>query len=408
MKIKKTTTNYLLTWIVVFITAMGNAITISNITLVVAMLFTMFIFLYRKEKIDRGFIYFTIVYFLILTIYIIKFHYVDLRGFREYIKFIYAYMFIKLVYKDFFRLYTNIVYKLALISLPLYALQLVDYDMMKVFIGVIDHNIPFLDYREGWYENLFFFTLNDNGMFRNSGFAWEPKGFGTFLTLAFMVNLFLNRFKFFDKKNIVYLLAMATTLSTATYVVFLIAVIPFFLLNKKITIKLFAFITALPIIFIIFTQLDFMQKKIINEYMTRDKYVNYVDARGYSGISRSMGRFGSMILDYRDLEKEPFLGYGLYSDKRTMFSVEGVKLVRVNGLSDFTAKFGLIGLLFLIIGLFKSFKSISKQFRFKGYYMIPISILLTSFGSAILLTPMYLGLLFYFLVANKKVAYANK
>jgi len=408
MKIKKTTTNYLLTWIVVFITAMGNAITISNITLVMAMLFTMFIFFHRKEKIDRGFIYFTIVYFLILTIYIIKFHYVDLRGFREYIKFIYAYMFIKLVYKDFFRLYTNIVYKLALISLPLYALQLVDYDMMKVFIGVIDHNIPFLDYREGWYENLFFFTLNDNGMFRNSGFAWEPKGFGTFLTLAFMFNLFLNRFKFFDKKNIVYLLAMATTLSTATYVVFLVAVIPFFLSNKKITIRLFAFITVLPIIFIIFTQLDFMQKKIINEYMTRDKYVSYVDARGYSGISRSMGRFGSMILDYRDLEKEPFLGYGLYSDERTMFSVEGVKLVRVNGLSDFTAKFGLIGLLFLIIGLFKSFKSISKQFRFKGYYMIPISILLTSFGSAILLTPMYLGLLFYFLVANKKVAYANK
>jgi len=407
IRLKRETTNYILVWIAILITAWANIITTSNITLVVVTFFVILIFFHRKEKIDKGFIYFTLVYFLILAIYIIKFDYVDFRGFREYLKLLYAYMFIKLVYKDFFRMYTSIVYKLALISLPLYVLQLIDYDMMKLVIGILEHNIPFLDYREDWYENLFFFTLIDSGSYRNSGFAWEPKGFGTFLILAFLFNLILKKFQFFDTKNIVYLLAMGTTLSTATYSLFLLTIIPFYLLNKKVSIKLFASMVSLPIIFITFTQLDFMQKKIIHEYETRDKYLNYVNDRGYDGISRSMGRFGGMILDYQDLQKEPLLGYGLYSEQRTMFSVEGVKLVRVNGFSDFSAKFGLIGLLFLIIGLLMSFKVISKQFKFKGYFMIPISILLMSFGSAILLRPIYLSLLLYFII-NKRVGQKMK
>ena len=402
-KIKKTTTNITLVWIIVLIAGMGNAITISNITLTIAMLLTMLVFFKRKEKIDKAFIYFTIAYFLILIIYVAKFEYVDLRGFREYIKFIYAYMFIKLVYKDFFKIYTNIIYKLALISLPLYALQLIDYEAMKSFIGIIEHNISFLDYREDWYENLFFFTLNDNGMYRNSGFAWEPKGFGTFLTLAFFIQLWLNNFKFFDKKNIVYLLAIITTLSTATYSILLLGVIPFYLYNRGTSFKLIASFLIIPIIFTIFTQVDFMEKKILNEYNTKDKYVNYVNDRNYDGVSRSMGRFGSFILDYRDFIKEPLIGYGLYSEKRTMYSVGGVKLVRVNGFSDFLAKFGLIGILFLIISFFKSFKKVASQFKFKGYFIISISILMTSMGSAILLTPLYLGLLFYGYIKIKEI-----
>jgi hypothetical protein len=405
-------TNSILTWIIILIAGMGNTITTSNITLIAVMFFTLYFFLKRKEKFDKFFIYFTVAYFIIYAIHIIKFHYVDFREFREYIKVFYAYIFIKLVYKDFFRLYTNIIYKLALISLPLYFLQLYDYEMMKLFIGLIDRNIPFLDYREGWYENLFFFTLNDNGMYRNSGFAWEPKGFGTFLTLAFLFRLFLNKFKLIDKKNIVYLLAIITTLSTATYSIFLFAVLGFYLLNKKITFKLFSSLLVFPIVFLIFTQVDFMKEKIENEFKTSDKYVNYVndtrDSRELGSTSRSLGRFGSMILDYRDFKKEPLVGYGLYSEKRTMYSIAGIKLIRVNGFSDFLAKFGLLGIIFLIYSFFKTFQKISKQFKFKGYYIIPLSILMTSFASAILLTPMYLSLLFYGYIKIKKLTIVKK
>jgi len=401
IKIKKNTTNIVLTWIIILISAKANAITISNITLVIAMFLTMFIFIKRRERLDKFFVYFSIAYFTMYAIHIIKFGYIDLREFREYLKILYGYMFIKLVYKDFFKYYVDIVYKLALISLPLYAIQLLDYDLMRSIIGILDHNISFLDYRGDWYENLFFFTLNDNGMYRNSGFAWEPKGFGTFLTLAFLFNLFLNRFNFFDKKNIIFLIAMITTLSTATYSVFLLTVLSFYLYNKKVSYKTIASIVILPIIFMVFTQVDFMEKKIIEEYKTTDKYVDYQYDRKYAGKTRSLGRFGSFILDYYDTKKEPLIGYGLYSDERTMYSVNGVKLIRVSGLSDWMAKFGFVGLALMILFYFLSFKKISKQFKFKGYFFIPISIIATSFASAILLTPMYLSLMLYWTIKKR-------
>lgn len=398
---QRETTNTILIWIAILITAKGNIITISNITLTLVMLLTFLVFYQRKMTFDRGFIYFTVIYFALLLIYLIKFNYMDFRGIREYIKILYAYMLIKLVYKSFLQKYTDIIYILAFISLPLYLLQLVDYQMMKSVIGIIEHNIPILDYREGWYENIFFFTLNDDGMYRNSGFAWEPKGFGTFLILAITFQLILNKFVFFDKKNTVYFLALLTTLSTATYSVFLFIILPFYLYNKGTSFKLISSFMILPIIFFAFTKVEFLKDKIINEYDTREHYVEYIYDRDYKEESRSLGRFGSFIVDYNDFTKEPLVGYGLYSEQRTMYSVKGVKLVRVNGFSDFLAKFGIIGIVFLILSLSLTFKKISKQFRFKGYLLIPLGILFTSFASAILLTPLYLALMFYFLIKIK-------
>jgi len=401
IRIKQSTTNHILVWVIVLITAGANEITTWNSTMVIAMFLTLFVFISRGKKIDNAFIYFSIVYFLIFSIHVFKFGYVDLREAREYIKIFYAYIFIKLVYKDLLKHYTDIIYKLALISLPLYVLQLIDYQMMKSVIGIIEHHISFLDYREDWYENLFVFTLNDQGMYRNSGFAWEPKGFGTFLTLAFFFQLILNNFKFFEKKNIVYLIAIATTLSTATYSIFLLGVVLFYLYNQPSSTKIFTSIFLVPLIVIAFTQLDFMEKKILYEYETKDKYTKYVTDTTYKGASRSLGRFGSFLVDYKDILKEPLTGYGLFSEERTRYSVMGVKLVHVNGFSDLMAKMGFGGLFFYIIFLFYSFKQIQKRFNFKGYFIIPTSILITSFGSAILLTPLYLALFCYGMIKKE-------
>lgn len=401
IKIKQSTTNRILIWVMVLITAGANEITTWNSTMVLAMLLTLFVFIARDEKIDNAFLYFTIAFVLVFSIHIFKFGYIDFREAREYIKIFYAYIFIKLVYKDFFKIYTDIIYKLAIISLPLYVLQLIDYQLMKSIIGIIENNISFLNYREGWYENLFIFTLNDQGMYRNSGFAWEPKGFGTFLTLAFFFQLILNKFRFFDKKTIVYLIAIATTLSTATYSIFLLGVLLFYIYNKPSATQIVSFVLVVPLIIIAFTQLDFMQEKIVHEYETKDKFAGYVTDTKFKGESRSLGRFGSFIVDYADIKKEPLFGYGLFSEERTRYSVMGVKLVRVNGFSDLMAKIGFFGMFLYIIFLFYSFKQIAKRYKFKGYFILPISIIITSFGSAILLKPLYLALFCYGMIKKE-------
>jgi hypothetical protein len=85
-----------------------------------------------------------------------------------------------------------------------------------------------------------------------------------------------------------------------------------------------------------------------------------------------------------------------------MYSVAGVKLIRVNGFSDFFAKFGILGMFFLMFYYFSSFKKLSFRFNFKGSFIIPISILMTSLGSAILLSPLYLGFIFYGAIRTKE------
>jgi hypothetical protein len=402
LRIKKEKVNYFLILAAILITAKGNIITISNITLVIMTFLTGYIFFIRKTKFDKSFYIFTMAYFLLILIYYYKFQYIDLRGLREYIKFLYAYMLIKLVYKNFLKIYSDIVYKLALISIPLFIFQLIDYDLMKSIIGIIEHNIPFLDYRGDWYENIFFFTLNDNGMYRNSGFAWEPKGFGTFLILAIFFRLILNNFKILDKVIITLLIALITTFSTASLSVLFFAVLPFYLYNKNVSYKIIASSILFPMVIGIFFNTQFLKDKIVEEYNTRDKFVSYVDDKNYQGKTRSLGRFGSLIVDYNDFKKEPIIGYGLYSNERTMYSAGGVKLVRVNGFSDFLAKFGIIGILFLILSLSISFKKLTKLYKFKGYFFISLGILLMSFASAILLTPIYLALMLFSIIKIKR------
>jgi len=402
IKLKREKIDYILFLMAFFITAMANAITISNITLVLTAFITFIIFLQRGYKVDKWFYYFIIIYTLIVTIYLYKFGYLNIRTGREYVKIFYGYFLAKLIWNKLIPYFTKTTYVLAIISIPLYLLQLLDYDLMRHIIGIFENNISILDYRDDWYENIFVFTLNDNGMYRNSGFAWEPKGFGTFLDLAIIFRLIENRFKLIDKRIIVYLIALITTFSTASISLLFFTAIPFYLYNKKASYKIIAGSILIPIIIMIFFNATFLKDKILREYNTKDEYVAFITDRRTDIESRSLGRFGSLIVDYMDLKKEPLLGYGNQKFKRTQFSIAGVKLVRVNGLSDYAAKYGIVGILFLLITLHITFKRYSKFYSFKGYFWIVLSILLSNFASALLFSPIYLMFLFFPFVKNYK------
>lgn len=402
MRLKREKVDYSLFLVAFFITAKGNTITVSNLTFVLGAFVTLYFFKHRGYYFDKAFVLFSIVYFLILAIYIYKFGYLDPRTGREYLKFLYAYILIKMLWDKFIPYFTQTVYILAFISLPLYALQLYDYDMMKFIIGFVENNVPMLDYRDGWYDNNFIFTLNDNGMFRNSGFAWEPKGFGTFLVLAIFFRLIQNSFKLADKKILVYVIASITSLSTATLSVIFFAIVPFYLFNKKVSYRIVYASVLIPAIVMIFLNVEFLEKKIISEYNNRDIYVNYITDRRSDIESRSLGRFGSFLVDFMDFKKEPFVGYGNQKFERTMFSVGGVKLVRVNGLSNYMAKYGIIGLLFLFITLSMTFRYYEKIYKFKGGIWIVFGLLMINFGSALFFTPIYLMFQFFPFVGRSK------
>jgi hypothetical protein len=311
-------------------------------------------------------------------------------------------MVIILLNKSFFIYLEKIIVVLALISLPFYTIQLINYEFLKSFVGLVENNLSFLDYRSDWYVNNLFFTLNDNALFRNSGFTWEPKGFANLLAIAALLNLIIHKFKF-NKSLFIIFIALLTTLSTAGFVIFFIF-IPLFIYQQRNRLNIlklfFIVIVALPIF-----SLEFMSDKIINEAYSRDNNLKYIVAKT-DQETVSLGRFGSMALAFLDFPANPITGIGMQDIERT----QGLhtRLVWVNGLADFLSRFGLLGITFLLYTYLLSIKLILKNFGIsKGHYTVMLIFLSIFFASAVIIQPLFFAFQFYFLTKQNEKIYSH-
>lgn len=381
----------------------ANIFAISDLLLLFSFFFSLFIFFKRGKIFPKAFKIFTFIYFLITFFYFVKFGWINITSsFRVYLKVIVGVMVIILLKKSFFIYLEKIIVVLALISLPFYMIQLIDYEFLKSFVGLFENNLSFLDYRSDWYVNNLFFTLNDNAIFRNSGFTWEPKGFANLLAIAALLNLLINKFKF-NKSLFIIFIALITTLSTAGFVIFFMF-IPLFIYQQRNRLNIlklfFIIIVALPIF-----SLEFMSDKIINEAYTRDNNLKYIVAKT-DQETVSLGRFGSMALAFLDFPANPIIGIGMQDIERT----QGLhtRLVWVNGLADFLSRFGLLGIIFLLYTYFLSIKLILKSFGIsKGHYTIMLIFLSIFFASAVIIQPLFFAFQFYFLTKPNEKIYSH-
>ena len=213
-------------------------------------------------------------------------------------KLFYAYLTIKCVGASFFSIFEKITYYLTVISLPLFAIQLLNYEFLFWAVGIIQHNIPYLEYMNDIHANIFVFTIDGDGaVYRNSGFAWEPKGFSNFLSLAIFINLVSNNFRI-NKRLLVFIFAMITTTSTAGFINTFVILMPFFIINVKKK-KYLILVPIMAVLGIIFFSSDIGYQKIKREIEGRDKYIDLLeDTREFE--ARSLGRFPSFIVDFND------------------------------------------------------------------------------------------------------------
>ena len=392
---KKYRQNLFLIGLIILKSTQASVLAFSPITTVLCFLYAWYVFIYRGCKFDKLIFQFVLVYVVINLCYYISLGSNNfVLAFYVLIKFLYAYMTIKIVQEDFFPIYEKIIYYLAFISLPLFVIQLINYKALFAVIGIVQNNIDFLNYRNDRFANLFFFTLESHGsVFRNSGFAWEPKGFANFLVLAILINVLNQGFKF-NKRLIVFLLALITTTSTTGYLITFFLIPMFYLYNSKIKSSLLMFFLLVPISLFVLS-LDFGYEKIKREIKGRDEYIELLeDDREFE--SRSLGRFPSLMVDVKDFLKKPIIGYGFNSDKRTQSAY--TKLVRVNGFSDLLATFGAIGIIFFAYSYFKAFKSYISVFNYKGVFIILIIFFVIYFASTLTTHPFWLMLCFLFLI----------
>ena len=294
---------------------------------------------------------------------------------------------------------------LAFVSLPLFIFQLINLEFTFQIIGIFQNSFSFLEYNNDVFANNLFFTIDKTGaMYRNAGFAWEPKGFANFLIIAIVINTLLYNFKI-NKKIIILLIALMTTFSTAGYVILIICFSGFLFVNKKIKAN-YAIILLIMLFGVFISSSDFIFQKIEDEiYSVQDQTDKIYDKRYFK--SRSLGRFGSLIVDYNDFIKYPITGYGiqrrdaLKEQLRTQSKYNYTKLVRVNGFSDRLATFGIIGMLFYLIAIYSGFKKYLGFYNYRGSAWILLLFLMMEFATNLLTNPFWMVFLFLFLIKEK-------
>lgn len=396
MPASKNIVQWFMVFVLIHMSSSASVIALSDLALGIVASLTIIAFLARRNKFDRLFLVFTWVYILLSIGYFLKFGWINFTASaRIYLKIVYAYMTIKMVGEHFFHYFSDVVAKLALISIPLFALQLYMPEQMLAWNGFLEPLIPQVVKGGAEYSNSILFTVNIWGLDRNSGFMWEPGAFAAVLSVSMFINLIINRVKWNWQLGIM-LIAMITTFSTTGFLLmFLLGL--FYLFNQNTT----TIAIGTPVIILI-GLFVFMQPNVSGKILDRMENSEHsiVSAEDYEGESNgiSVGRFGSLMLDWEDFQKHPLTGFGLQQTER--INSRYTDLVRANGFSDFLVKFGLLGLTFLLFGLTTSFKRLQAVYGGRAYLIGTLMVITLAFSNPVLVTPLFLGFQFYFMAIH--------
>jgi len=393
--------NFILTLLLLFKSSQASVLAFSPITTIIFLIYTFYVFKKRNLKVDKLFKNFSVVYLIISFSYLLSFGWIDIQlTIYIYIKLLYAYLSIKIIGSSFFENFQKIVFYGALISIPMFLMQILFYDLTFKLVGLIQNTIPFLEFRNDRFANIFVFTIEGYGaIFRNSGFMWEPKGYANILIFAILINLIQNKLNFLNKRILIYFIALITTFSTTGYIIIFILIPLFIMVNKNIFTKISSSLFVLFILFFI-SQLDFMYEKIKYETTLINEYETLLHTkRDFDRESISLGRLGSLIVDYNDFIKRPIFGYGYQRSERTQNP--WIKLVRVNGFSDVLATYGLVGSLFYFIYYRKFFSKLLTYYNLKGLNILFLITLVIYFASTLTAHPIWMSFLFIHLIIPK-------
>ncbi|NVL90283.1 MAG: hypothetical protein HWN69_04700 [Desulfobacterales bacterium] len=227
--------------------------------------------------------------------------------------------------------------------------------------------------------------------FRNCSCFWEPGVFSAYILLAF-VFLGLTRDKF-DKRQYkrnfaVLVTALFTTISTTGY-----ALLPLSWLfhvrdlspTRRQLPKLLAFALVVALFYVVAYQLSFVGGKI----------KKHLDSVAYSEPSWRATRLGTLVYDVEEyISKYPLFGCGLNFQTRYALSSEEDSVHKQgNGLSDFTVKFGLLGVATVLISIWTGVHKLTgRQWKRSALFVFFVVMVLN--GERLLNFSVYLGLMF--------------
>ena len=277
---------------------------------------------------------------------------------------------------------------LTIISLFFYFFQIVGFaDVIYNFSNSL--NLPKANGIPGYTNFIIFSFTKGRHDIRNSGFVWEPGAFGCFLIIVLLFNFFRNKFTF-DKNAIILIIAIITTMSTTNY--FALGLLLFLAYRYRVPKMNFAVLLIIPAFIILVMTVPFLGDKIAAIYVDDMNDLNHLKTiRAYShGDEIPLNRFASMVYLYDNLGANLILGL---SNKYDQYINEKGFIVNIsNGIFDFLAKFGILGLVYLIYGYVKFCKNFLEKNEFIIYSVLVL--LLIGFGEPIMFLPLVLIFIF--------------
>lgn len=394
---KRSRINYLLTFLFLLLGAKSNILSSSNLLWFVVLLSFLFValkFNALTKKELRIFGGFSAAFFAFILIRNVVFNTLPMPFLVSDVLFLFkflflCFLFVAILKHEVSQNLVKVMTDLTLVSFFFFAFQLMIgpafYDLIKMF-----HLTPGEPPSEIFSNCLIFTYTKELHDYRNSGFVWEPGGFGCFLIITLLLNLFINKFKF-DRSSIILIIGVITTVSTTAYLALLIILFMVYRFrNRKIN---FGIILMIPLLVLIMIKTPFIGEKIVALYSSDMDKLENIDhlSRYYDKIEMQMrlNRFASIAYIYNLFGHKLILGVSNMYDE-LMNKVYSVNIS--NGIMDFMAKYGVVGFLYLMNCYARFCKRNVKYIECVVYCLLVIVVL--GFGSPILTTPIALMFLF--------------
>lgn len=296
--------------------------------------------------------------------------------------------------KEFFLYFEKVLFHLTLISLIVWFWGVVT----PSFIRYIFDIISVWDNGYTTYGNFFFVALGKQesmGILRNIGFTWEAGRFSSFLVMGCFISLINHKMQI--KKNRTFLfffVGICSTVST-TGLVSLLGVMFLFLLNSSKSPKIITMILLLLLLPSLWG-LDFVGGKILENINVDQGVIDMENsfARGTDVITPQ--RITGFFLEYQNWIHDFWFGYNLNENsfvQNIMFGGNEVWLS--DGVLQIFSKYGVFIGIFMYYCLIKSSILLSKDFNYKGKYLLAITFILINFSYDFWSSGVFLHIVFY-------------
>ncbi|SMO85748.1 O-Antigen ligase [Saccharicrinis carchari] len=332
-------TNYLLVYLLIAFSGVPFFYRAHIAMMIVFLLFPAVVFVIRKQRVDRFFIYYLVVVLIIQMGQMLKFYDLPAKTFLGlHARLLFAYLTIKAVGKKTPQYYINILIFSVYTSLFFYLLSYngaLERFMENTVAPLFTNPLIEDDGYKKW-PDIILYTFNPQGegllwLKRNSGPFWEPGAFSGFLMIALLFNIIITG-RLNNKKNRILMLGVVSTFSTSGLLVMGCVIVFYLMLNRDRGTKYI----LLPVVFLLgvvaFVSFDFMGNKIISKMSYTDQTYNT--------------RFKSAMIDLKDFSKHPFFGMGRSQNTRYEDQTDARAMHRNNGVSNQLVMYG--GLAFVL------------------------------------------------------------